>query len=886
MKRFVVFVVLGLVWVLLSPVVPEASADSLGMLPRWFWQNPVPQGNALFDMAFEPDGVSGWAVGAHGAFLTTDCKGALWHSHPTPPAGAVTYYSVAAPAAGIVWTTTAAGLYHSTDNGMSWESVSTSGWDPPSSGEGRFVRFRTSQLGWVATSSTSIYRTSDGGATWSRCVTPQLSGWDMRLFKDLGPVLVAKVGDDYGHQQTWFSEDDGATWTLSSLFIQPRDVAFATDSVGVAIHSSAFQRTTDGGLTWSTARSFGFGVGDDEEGPEACAIWFANADTGYVLTSGDFALRTTNRGVRWQRFEPEYLDRYGRPTSHHPTPRAVLTVGSRSYVFGAGGGIMFTDDGGLSFQSVTADFGDSIVGAWFASATAGLAIGSECALETSDGGATWMRTPLGSDASMRGLAMAGGRGWAVGHTRHEGVILRVTPRDSSYTRHDGAIHRTTPKDSSWQFEPQASTDTARHYFSDVWTNDGLTAWVVGDGDNADDPPYLLKTTDGGQSWRCIFVTNAPMSGIYRPRFRKIQIRPSGTGWAVARGPGCSCVMKTKDNGETWAVQRSAPEGGDDLCVLDDKTCIVASLHAGDYVPDPHVDLAITRDGGNDWRDIVVPVTHPQLIPSWFTLGSPGWHWGTLNDIMFTDAEHGYIACSGFLLATSDGGKTWNQVEGFAPSLEALAAVDCDVWAFGYGGAVLYNGGEHGDYTPPLTRTSVPGGWYATDADVYLVPTDKYGVAETWWAIAGASGREARRGIAVGSDAVDPGSYRRYTGPIRVVAEGITPISVFSKDLSGNVEQERTVLVRVDKSRPTIRSNARHIYAGLARVRIRATDSVSGVRSVSWRRDRGRIHTVRASAATITTITVRRAGWHTLKMWARDRAGHRSAKGSVRFLVKR
>lgn len=136
MKRFVVFVVLGLVWVLLSPVVPEASADSLGMLPRWFWQNPVPQGNALFDMAFEPDGVSGWAVGAHGAFLTTDCKGALWHSHPTPPAGAVTYYSVAAPAAGIVWTTTAAGLYHSTDNGMSWESVSTSGWDPPSSGRG------------------------------------------------------------------------------------------------------------------------------------------------------------------------------------------------------------------------------------------------------------------------------------------------------------------------------------------------------------------------------------------------------------------------------------------------------------------------------------------------------------------------------------------------------------------------------------------------------------------------------------------------------------------------------------------------------------------------------------------------------------------------------
>jgi len=36
----------------------------------WFWQNPLPQGNALNGVAF-PDAMHGWAVGASGAILAT-----------------------------------------------------------------------------------------------------------------------------------------------------------------------------------------------------------------------------------------------------------------------------------------------------------------------------------------------------------------------------------------------------------------------------------------------------------------------------------------------------------------------------------------------------------------------------------------------------------------------------------------------------------------------------------------------------------------------------------------------------------------------------------------------------------------------------------------------
>ena len=64
-------------------------AGTLSILPQtvlaqfgWFWQNPLPQGNHLYDVSFT-DANTGTAVGDAGTILRTTNGGALWTSQPS-----------------------------------------------------------------------------------------------------------------------------------------------------------------------------------------------------------------------------------------------------------------------------------------------------------------------------------------------------------------------------------------------------------------------------------------------------------------------------------------------------------------------------------------------------------------------------------------------------------------------------------------------------------------------------------------------------------------------------------------------------------------------------------------------------------------------------------
>src|SRR3712207_2336174 len=54
----------------------------------WLWQNPLPQGNAIYAVRFAPDKLTGWAVGADGVILKTEDGGYRWREQrsPTPVA--------------------------------------------------------------------------------------------------------------------------------------------------------------------------------------------------------------------------------------------------------------------------------------------------------------------------------------------------------------------------------------------------------------------------------------------------------------------------------------------------------------------------------------------------------------------------------------------------------------------------------------------------------------------------------------------------------------------------------------------------------------------------------------------------------------------------------
>src|SRR5215213_6802294 len=50
----------------------------------WVWQNPLPQGNAIYAVRFAADKRTGWAVGADGVILHTSDGGFRWEQQHAP----------------------------------------------------------------------------------------------------------------------------------------------------------------------------------------------------------------------------------------------------------------------------------------------------------------------------------------------------------------------------------------------------------------------------------------------------------------------------------------------------------------------------------------------------------------------------------------------------------------------------------------------------------------------------------------------------------------------------------------------------------------------------------------------------------------------------------
>ena len=85
----------------------------------WLWQNPLPQGNAIYAVRFASDKLTGWAVGADGVILHTTDGGFRWEEQhaqtPVPLYGLFVKdvkRAVAVGARGTVLTTE--------DGGRSW----------------------------------------------------------------------------------------------------------------------------------------------------------------------------------------------------------------------------------------------------------------------------------------------------------------------------------------------------------------------------------------------------------------------------------------------------------------------------------------------------------------------------------------------------------------------------------------------------------------------------------------------------------------------------------------------------------------------------------------------------------------------------------------------
>jgi photosystem II stability/assembly factor-like uncharacterized protein len=273
--------------------------------------------------------------------------------------------------------------------------------------------------------------------------------------------------------------------------------------------------------------------------------------------------------------------------------------------------------------------------------------------------ASWSRQQSGTFAWLHAVYFLDGRrGWAAGGK--------------------GALLSTDDGGATWRRRASPTEDTLR----DLFFVDGEYGWAVCERDifklrtKEEHRSYLLKTEDGGASWRRVEVAGADVDA------RLVGVRFAGRehGWAFGE---MGALYATADGGRTWSPQR-----------VPVKRLILAGAfldQSRGWLVGAGASALYTEDGGATWRE------GGGAIPAG----------ARLNAVSFVDARRGWaVGAGGLVLSTADGGRTWGaQQSGVESDLYDVKFFDArEGWAVGGEGAVLHttDGGATWRAEPPVT----------------------------------------------------------------------------------------------------------------------------------------------------------------------------------------
>ncbi len=254
------------------------------------------------------------------------------------------------------------------------------------------------------------------------------------------------------------------------------------------------------------------------------AFHFTSRDTGYVVGAGGMIMKTIDGGLSWSSrrsgvagilFGIDFSD-----------ARTGVIAGSDTVTTDSSAGFLLrTTDAGESWRAVAIPPVAALIDIWFIDDTLGWAVGVDGAvLKTTDAGGTWEKRELGTEDDLREVQF-------IDHNL--GYILAESPQ----------ILKTTDGGENWSML-EVGTDTSLFslHFTSARTGFAVGGWGT-----------IMKTTDGGASWSRYPYTDA--------RFlQSVHFSDARVGYAV----GGETILRTNDGGETWVRQVSpytfAPQG--------------------------------------------------------------------------------------------------------------------------------------------------------------------------------------------------------------------------------------------------------------------------------------------------------------------------------------
>ena len=260
-------------------------------------------------------------------------------------------------------------VYKTTDGGLTWTRQKTNAINNVYLD----VCFLDSLEGWVTGFLASVYHTTDGGTSWTRQYTSGSADWiyDIFFVDSLNGWIAGEDGaidmtTDGG--QTWVGVPSGTTESLYGLWFTAADRGWAAGAAGTILFWD--------GVSWSSQTS---GVSDFLR--DLC---FVSDNTGWAVGADRALLKTTDGGQTWL---AQTL-----PSSPNPYLVDVCFIDSlEGWVAEYDGTILHTTDSGESWEIQHTEGSPALYGIDFVNATDGWVAGLSCAIHhTGDGGDTWV----------------------------------------------------------------------------------------------------------------------------------------------------------------------------------------------------------------------------------------------------------------------------------------------------------------------------------------------------------------------------------------------------------------------------------------------------------------------------------------------------------------
>ena len=480
------------------------------------------------------------------------------------------------------------------------------------------------------------------------------------------------------------SSDGGDSWRLSQAGaldlsttggLQRRDLFtgwFFDANTGLVAGASqtgtpsktVVQKTTDGGVTWTTK------IVNNVAGGSVNNFYFVNSSTGYLCGGNNANLyKTTDQGETWN------------PVAGVPAESyySIHAFSENSYILGTSSRrLVKTTDGGTTWKIdtlFTAATNVQFLGIKFKDANTGYVIGNPNYFAyTTNGGANWNASTHSSVRGQRALDYDNGTVWTAGDyekvykstnngvnwdsvTFYDNSNVNQPPQfiiyafaangnDMVVAGNSGQLTTSNDAGASWRNKNYSVVPNIQAYASIYVKNPNGQVWV---GPNTGGVGSLLYSTNGGTNWTGL---SSPMTqAVYGFEFPSNNTGYMYGGRAVS---GIGEIAKSTDGGITW-TQLSLPSPMNSYQInhvdfIDDNTGW-ASGFAGIFAP--HL-IRKTTDGGATWS--------AQTLP-----GNPT---GSVVSIQMADANNGYCLASAGFHTTTDGGNTW--VKPVIPYLTGVA----------------------------------------------------------------------------------------------------------------------------------------------------------------------------------------------------------------------